>query len=93
MPPRIPEALAGGRADSNLLQEFMVKMATSDFDKVEGRLAIMLKDLHMVSDVAKRTGAVMPVTSLVEQLHRQLVAMGLGDADNTEFVTLYRDRS
>jgi 3-hydroxyisobutyrate dehydrogenase-like beta-hydroxyacid dehydrogenase len=50
----------------------MVKMATSDFDKVEGRLAIMLKDLHMVSDVAKRTGAVMPVTSLVEQLHRQL---------------------
>jgi 3-hydroxyisobutyrate dehydrogenase-like beta-hydroxyacid dehydrogenase len=88
---RIPAALAGGRADSRLLQEFMAKMATSDFDKVEGRLAIMLKDLGMIADLARETGAIMPVTSLVEQLHRKLIAMGLGDADNTEFVKLYRD--
>ena len=88
---RIPDALAGGRADSRLLQEFMAKMADSDFDKVEGRLAIMLKDLGMIADLARETGAVMPVTSLVEQLHRKLIAMGLGDADNTEFVRLYRD--
>jgi len=90
---RIPGALAGGRADSRLLQEFMAKMASSDFDKVEGRLAIMLKDLHMIADLARGTGAVMPVTSLVEQLHRKLVSDGLGDADNTEFVRLFRERS
>ncbi len=90
-PAKIPEALHGGRADSRLLQEFMAKMGSSDFAKVEGRLAIMLKDLHMIADLARGTGAVMPVTSLVEQLHRKLVSDGLGDADNTEFVRLYRD--
>jgi len=90
---KIPGALADGRADSRLLQEFMAKMSRSDFGKVEGRLAIMLKDLGMISDLARTTGAVMPVTSLVEQLHRKLIALGLGDADNTEFVRLYRDGS
>ena len=34
---------------------------------------------------------VAPVTSLGQQLHRLLITRGLGDADNTEFVTLYRD--
>jgi 3-hydroxyisobutyrate dehydrogenase-like beta-hydroxyacid dehydrogenase len=47
----------------------------------------------MIGDLAKSTGAVMPVTSLVEQLHRKLVADGLGPTDNTAFVTLYRDRA
>ena len=89
-PGRIPEALAGGRADSRLLQEFMAKMGNSDFS-VEGRLAIMLKDLGMIGDLARSVGAVMPVTSLVEQLHRKLIADGRGDSDNTEFVRLYRD--
>ena len=91
-PAKIPEAVAGGRADSRLLQEFMGKMARSDFQPVEGRLAIMLKDLTMVADLARSVGAVMPVTGLVEQLHRKLVSDGLGDADNTEFVRLYRAR-
>ena len=89
-PAKIPQALAGGRADSRLLQEFMGKMARSEFDTIEGRLAIMLKDLGMIGELAKRTGAVMPVTALVEQLHRKLVTDGLGDADNTEFVRMYR---
>ena len=50
-----------------------------------------LKDLAMVGDMARAGGAVMPVTSLVEQLYRKLVADGLGERDNTEFVRLYRD--
>ncbi len=41
---------------------------------------------------AGATGAAMPVTSLVEQLHRKLVSDGLGDADNTEFVRMYREQ-
>lgn len=89
-PARIPGALAGGRADSRLLQEYLPKMAASDF-AVEGRLDIMLKDLAMIGDLARTSGAVMPVTALVEQLYRQQVAHGLGDRDNAEFVRLYRD--
>jgi 3-hydroxyisobutyrate dehydrogenase-like beta-hydroxyacid dehydrogenase len=88
-PQRIPEALAGGRADSRLLQEFMGKMARSDF-AVEGRIANMLKDLGMISDLAREVGAVMPVTGLVEQLHRKAVSDGRGDADISELVTFYR---
>lgn len=85
----IPHALEGGRADSRLLQEFMPKMATSDFS-VTGRVAIMLKDLEMIHDLAKAVGAPMPVTSLVTELHRKLVADGLGERDNSEIVRLYR---
>lgn len=35
-------------------------------------------------------GAGTPVTALVEQLYRKLVADGLGARDNAEFVRLYR---
>jgi 3-hydroxyisobutyrate dehydrogenase-like beta-hydroxyacid dehydrogenase len=32
----------------------------------------------------------MPVTALVTELFRQMVANGLGDRDNTEMVNAYR---
>ena len=87
---RIPEALAGRRADSRLLQEFLPKMAKSDFS-IEGSVSIMLKDLEMIHDLAETTGAVMPVTALVTQINRQLVLYGLADADNSTIVNLYRE--
>lgn len=86
---RIPEALMGGRADSRLLQEYMPKMAGSDFT-VEGRIANMVKDLNMITELANAAGAQMPVTKLVAELHRRAVAQGLGDRDNSELVRLYR---
>ncbi len=89
---RIPQALEGGRADSRLLQEFMTKMAVAD-ESVTGRVAIMLKDLEMIHDLAKAVGAPMPVTGLVAELHRKLVLDGLGDADNTTVAALYRPPS
>ena len=89
---RIPDALAGGRADSALLQEFMGKMARSDWS-IQGRLAIMMKDLEMIHDLSKAVGAPMPVTGLVAELHRKLLLDGLGDADNTTFAKLYREPS
>src|SRR5262249_6762507 len=52
---RVPHALAGGRADSRILQEFMAKMARRDFSAT-GRIDNMLKDLETVqaAAVAKR---------------------------------------
>ena len=44
---RIPAALAGGRADSAILQEFGAKMALHDYSPT-GRLDNMLKDLDSV---------------------------------------------
>jgi 3-hydroxyisobutyrate dehydrogenase-like beta-hydroxyacid dehydrogenase len=91
-PARIPGALAGGRADSRLLQEFMPKMAASDFS-MTGSIGVILKDLHMISDLARASGAAMPLTSLVEELNRKLVLDGMADKDTSEMVRLYRARA
>ncbi|MEY2686962.1 MAG: hypothetical protein RL375_1160, partial [Pseudomonadota bacterium] len=45
---RLPQALAGGRADSQILREFGPRMATRDFTP-SGRIDNMLKDLEAVS--------------------------------------------
>ena len=82
---RIPAALAGGRADSRILQEFGAKMARRDFSPT-GRLDNMLKDLDGVQALARETQIVLPATAIVAEVHRTLVAAGLGGADNAELM-------
>src|SRR5258708_4849189 len=86
---KIPQALAGGRADSRQLQEMFPKMVASDFS-ITGRAALMLKDLELIHDLARHVGAPMPVTAGVTESFRKMVADGLGDRDNTEMVNFYR---
>ena len=85
---KIPHALAGGRADSRILQEFMAKMARRDFSPT-GRIDNMLKDLETVQAAALAQRIPMPVTSLIADLHRMLVAGGLGSADSAEYMRLF----
>jgi len=85
---KIPAALAGGRADSRILQEFMAKMARRDFSPT-GRIDNMLKDLETVQAAAFAGRIPMPVTSLIADLHRMLVRGGLGGADSAEYVRLF----
>jgi len=84
----IPEALAGGRADSRILQEFMGKMARRDFSPT-GRIDNMLKDLETAQASALALRVPLPLTSLVADLHRMLVAGGLGAADSAEYMRLF----
>jgi 3-hydroxyisobutyrate dehydrogenase len=84
----IPEALAGGRADSVVLQDFMGRMIERDFTPA-ATISIMLKDLEMVGDLSRETGTATPITRLVTELHRLLVARGLGDVDNSAMIRLY----
>lgn len=77
---RLSDALAGGRADSRILQEFGRKMAERD-ETPTGRLANMMKDLEAVQVFAAPERLFLPVTSLVADLHRQVLAAGLGEAD------------
>jgi 3-hydroxyisobutyrate dehydrogenase-like beta-hydroxyacid dehydrogenase len=86
---RIPHALQGGRADSRLLQEFMPKMAKSEFS-VEGTIAIMMKDLHMIRDLADRVELTIPVTANVAEQYQKMIDGGLAEKDCSELVTLYR---
>lgn len=78
---RIAAALAGGRADSAILQEFGPKMAMKDLSPT-GRLDNMLKDLDSVQALARVTMTTMPLTAIVAEIHRAFVAGGLGSADN-----------
>ena len=84
----IPEALAGGRADSVVLQDFMGRMVARDFEPA-ATISIMLKDLETVAELSRETGTAMPITKLVTELHRLLVAQGLGEADNAAMIRLY----
>ncbi|MDH6147358.1 MULTISPECIES: NAD(P)-dependent oxidoreductase [Paraburkholderia] len=86
---KIPGALAGGRADSRILQEFMGKMAVRDFTPT-GRIDNMLKDLETVQASAMARRIPMPVTSVITDLHRMLVAGGFGAADSAEYMRLFR---
>lgn len=84
---KIPAALAGGRADNKIMQEFMVKFAARDFTPT-GSLNNMLKDLDSVQAFALKTKTPLPLTSAVTEIHRVLVAMGLGAKDNAEAMRL-----
>ena len=87
-PKAIPAALKGGRADSSILQEFMAKFAGRDFSPT-GRIDNMLKDLETVQAAALSKHIALPVTSLITDLHRKLVAGGLGAADSAEYIRLF----
>jgi 2-hydroxy-3-oxopropionate reductase len=87
-PEPVLAALTGGRADSALLQEFFGKFVAGDLTPT-GRVANMVKDLETARDHARGAGVPLPVTSLVSELNRWLVAQGHGDADNAALMGYY----
>lgn len=87
---RIPEALAGGRADSLPLQQFFPKMVKGDFF-VESHIRTMIKDLDTVQALARETGTAMPMTAMAAELHRLMAQRGHGEEDATALARLYRD--
>ncbi|WP_062232645.1 NAD(P)-dependent oxidoreductase [Aureimonas sp. N4] len=85
---RIPAALAGGRADSRILQEFMGKMARFDLTPT-GRIDNMLKDLEATQRFSMGLRTPMPLTNLVADLHRMMVAAGIGHEDSAAYMKLF----
>lgn len=77
---RLAEALAGGRADGQILREFGPKMAARDLTPT-GRIDNMLKDLEAVQAFSQSQRLPLPLTGAVSELHRSLVAAGLGGED------------
>ena len=90
-PARIPTALTGGRADGRIMQEFMAKFAARDFTPT-GSLGNMLKDLDSIQAFALKTRTPLPLTSAVTDIHRILIAMGLGPKDSAEAMRLLDGR-
>jgi len=87
-PAKLPAALAGGRADSPILQQYMPRMAARDRE-VQGRVELMVKDLNTAMEAARRLGSSLPMTGLAAELHKLLVKNGFAAKDNAATVDFY----
>lgn len=85
---RLPEALAGGFADSIPLQLFVPRMVQGIHSPPLGHIATMLKDLDTIADVARATSTPVPMASLAGQLFRLAKAARGADADALEIYKL-----
>lgn len=85
---RLPEALAGGFADSIPLQLFVPRMAEGIHSPPLGHIATMLKDLDNVAEVARATSTPVPMASLAGQLFRLTKASRGEEADALEIYKL-----
>lgn len=86
---RLAQALAGGWADSALLQTFVPRMTSGGHASI-GAMSTFQKDVDAIADAARETGAVMPVLATVQQVLRLGAAMGLADADFDAFIDIVR---
>ena len=87
---RLPEALAGGFADSIPLQLFVPRMVQGIHSPPLGHISTMLKDLDTVVDVAHTTSSPVPMSALAAQLFRLAKAARGADADALEIYKLSR---
>ncbi len=78
---RLPEALAGGWADSKPLQICVPRMAQGLYDPPLGHAYTMLKDLDTARLLAVRTGSPLPMASLAAETFRMLCAREGDEAD------------
>ena len=84
----LPEALAGGFADSIPLQLFVPRMVQNIHSPPSGYISTMLKDLDTVVDVARNTSSPVPMSALSAQLFRLAKAARGADADALEVYKL-----
>jgi 3-hydroxyisobutyrate dehydrogenase len=85
---RLPEALAGGFADSIPLQLFVPRMARGIHSPPLGTIATMLKDLDTVVEVARDSSSPVPMASLAAQLFRMAKSLRGSEADALEIYKL-----
>lgn len=84
----LPQALAGGFADSKPLQVFVPRMIDRPVESI-GAANTMLKDLDTALDLGRETGTPLPVSGLAAQLLRTLAAQGKGEDELSALIDLY----
>ena len=87
----IPQALAGGFADSIPLQIFGRRMAEGVFTPVLGELALMLKDLSAAQDLAREHESVLPMTLAALEVYHAAAKRGLIHEDLAALFKLYAE--
>ena len=85
---RIPECLAGGYADSNVMKAYWPRMVERDFAP-RGFLRQLLKDLEMVNDWAGHMKAPAPMLMQALSLYRLAASRGYSELDSSAVVKIY----
>jgi len=85
---RIPECLAGGYADSNVMKAYWPRMVERDFAP-RGYVRQLLKDLEMVSAWAEGLHSKTPVLQSALAAYREMKKRGLTELDTSAVVKLY----
>ncbi|WP_031434871.1 NAD(P)-dependent oxidoreductase [Methylomarinum vadi] len=87
---KIPQALAGGFADSKPLQIVGPEMATDTFEPVKWRVKTLLKDLNMAVGLAQQQGNAIPMSGLAAQLMQLHGSGGFLEQDPATLIKLYQ---
>lgn len=85
---RLPEALAGGFADSKPLQIFVPRMVNAQHEPPLGHVYTMLKDLDSVCELARSCTSPVPFTAMAAEQFRLLTVRGGKTADALEIFKL-----
>ena len=86
---RLPNCLAGGFADSAMLQRIAPRMVKRQYDPPTGTVRIVVKDLDLVHQMSRRTDTPMPMSKLAAEIYRIWVAQGQEFGDPTSIMDLY----
>ncbi|MFK5950302.1 MAG: NAD(P)-dependent oxidoreductase [Methylococcales bacterium] len=86
---KIPQALAGGFADSKPLQIVGPEMATETFEPIKWRVETLLKDLNMAVDLSTQQGNTIPMSGLAAQLMQLHGNQGFLDQDPATLIKLF----
>jgi 3-hydroxyisobutyrate dehydrogenase len=87
-PARLPDCLAGGHADSALLQRLFPRLVKRDFAP-QGYARQLLKDLEMVNGLAGDLKSPVPMLGQALTLYRMLVHRGHAELDGVAVLKLY----
>jgi 3-hydroxyisobutyrate dehydrogenase-like beta-hydroxyacid dehydrogenase len=85
---RLPECLAGGHADSSLLQKLYPRMQKRDYAPM-GYVRQLLKDMEMVSEFAAGLKSPTPMMGEALQLYRILAHLGHTELDTCAVLKVY----
>jgi 3-hydroxyisobutyrate dehydrogenase len=90
---KLPDCLAGGHADSNLLRKLYPQMCANDFDPPRAYARQLLKDLKNVRQFAGEVGVELPLVDRAVDRFDEYVAAGNAMKDPAAIALFYQRRA
>jgi 3-hydroxyisobutyrate dehydrogenase-like beta-hydroxyacid dehydrogenase len=84
----IPACVAGGHADGVLLRQLYPRIVARDF-KPRAYSRQLVKDLHMVEELADAAGMPAPMLGQASRMYQALIDQGFAELDSSAVVKMY----